>query len=180
LPDSGRLVSVGATIVMLQNRLIFGLITSGVSFGLSLLILRDFQRAAFTGLMGFVGSQAAVLVMAGQPDNRLHERQEELRQNIRSLQRKRSEAYASLMQLRQEQELMMMGQRPIPTPRSGPSQPIAATAANPWKPPAQVEANAAASNRRSTPLSWSLGTPKEPPVELALNGPRKKNPSRHH
>ncbi len=153
---------------MLQNRLIFGLITSGVSFGLSLLILRDFQRAAFTGLMGFVGSQAAVLVLAGQPDSRLHERQEELRQNIRSLQRKRADAYESLMQLRQEQELMMMGQRPMP--RSGNSASPPATAPNPWKPPARETAAAASPNGRSTPLSWSLGTPKEPPVELALNG----------
>jgi TerB-C domain len=150
---------------MFQNRLMFGLITGSVSFGLSLLILRDFQRAAFTGLMGFVGSQAAVFAMAGQPDSRLHARQEALRQNIRSLQRKRSEAYESLIQLRQEQALQLTGspapQSP-PPPASAPRSP-----GNPWQPRAAITPPA---TPKSNPVSWNLAAPKAPPIELELNG----------
>jgi myosin heavy subunit len=143
----------------------FGLITASVSFALSLLILRDFQRAIFTGLMGFVGSQAAVLLLTGAADGRLHQRQNELRQNIRSLQRKRAEAYESLLQLRREQEqLLAHPVAPQPSSNGGRlPQP-----ANPWQPATQQPSHPIA--LKAQPLSWTLTESQPLPPDLELNG----------
>jgi predicted nucleic acid-binding Zn-ribbon protein len=92
---------------MLKSRVVLSAITAGVSFTLSLLILRHFERAVFTGLMGFVASQAAVMVTSSQRDQGLLERQEELRGHVRALQQRRAIAYEELVALQRQQEALL-------------------------------------------------------------------------
>jgi hypothetical protein len=136
---------------MLQNRITLSLISGGIAFGLSLVLLRSFPRAAFTGLIGFVSSQASVLITSRQEEQRQQARQAELRQHIRSLQRKRAEAYEDLMQLRQEQARSL----------TAPSAPPATTNSpiNPWDRGHRPTATSAS----TLPVSWDLAAPIDAP-----------------
>jgi TerB-C domain len=139
---------------MLKNRLLLSLVTGGVGFGLSLLILRDFKMAAYTGLMGFVASQAGVLVTSSQHEDHLGDRREELRRHIRALQVRRTEVYDELALL-QAQYAELNAQLNVQ------SRSLPRTAARPWvatPPPA------------ATRVSWDLTEPRRSPVELELDG----------
>jgi small-conductance mechanosensitive channel len=139
---------------MLKNRLLLSLVTGGVGFGLSLLILRDFKMAAYTGLMGFVASQAGVLVTSSQHEAHLADRREELRRHIRTLQIRRTEVYDELALLQAQYANVVQQQSVVPARSVAVNQAIA----NPWTP--------------STPgrVSWDLTEPRRSPVELEMDG----------
>jgi predicted nucleic acid-binding Zn-ribbon protein len=139
---------------MLKNRLLLSLVTGGVGFGLSLLILRDFKMAAYTGLMGFVASQAGVLVTSSQHEDHLADRREELRRHIRALQVRRTEVYDELALL-QAQYAELNAQLSVQ------SRSLPRTAARPWVATPPVAA---------TRVSWDLTEPRRSPVELELDG----------
>jgi predicted nucleic acid-binding Zn-ribbon protein len=149
--------SVSAAIVMLKNRLILSFVTGGVGFGLSLLILRDFKQAAFTGVMGFVGSQAGVMVTGRQQEDQLHDRREELQRHIRALQTRRTEVYAELTAL--QAQYKALNQQVARTPSRSP------IAASPWAP----HAAAPIAPIRAARVSWDLTTPRRSPVEQELD-----------
>jgi cell division protein FtsL len=138
---------------MLKNRLLLSLVTGGVGFGLSLLILRDFKMAAYTGLMGFVASQAGVLVTSSQHEAHLSDRREELRRHIRALQIRRTEVYDELAQLQAQYARVVQPQSVVPARSVAVNQAIA----NPWIP--------------NTPgrVSWDLTEPRRSPVELEMD-----------
>jgi hypothetical protein len=138
---------------MLKNRLLLSLVTGGVGFGLSLLILRDFKMAAYTGLMGFVASQAGVLVTSSQHEAHLADRREELRRHIRALQIRRTEVYDELALLQAQYANVVQPQSVVPARSVAVNQAIA----NPWTP--------------STPgrVSWDLTEPRRSPVELEMD-----------
>jgi myosin heavy subunit len=148
---------------MLQNRITLSLISGGIAFGLSLVLLRNFPKAAFTGLIGFVSSQASVLITARQEEQRQQARQTELRQHIRSLQRKRSEAYEDLMQLRQEQtRLLASPPAYAATTNNSPINP------NPWE-----RSQRRSSTPATLPVSWDLTAPASPPATSPATNPSK-------
>ncbi len=137
---------------MLKNRLLLSLVTGGVGFGLSLLILRDFKMAAYTGLMGFVASQAGVLVTSSQHEDHLGDRREELRRHIRALQIRRTEVYEELASL---QAQLAMAPTVASTARSVT---VHQAIANPWTPSPTGR------------VSWDLTEPRRSPVELEMDG----------
>ncbi len=142
---------------MLKNRLLLSLVTGGVGLGLSLLILRDFKLAAFTGLMGFVGSQAGVLVAGRQQEDPLHHRREELQRHIRALQFRRTEVYEELAALQAQYKALSQQVARTPSRTS--------TAASPWAP----HAAAPVAPTRAARVSWDLTTPRRSPVEQELD-----------
>jgi phage shock protein A len=137
---------------MLKNRLLLSLVTGGVGFGLTLLILRDFKMAAYTGLMGFVASQAGVLVTSSQHEDHLGDRREELRRHIRALQVRRTEVYEELATL---QAQLAMAPAVMSTARSVA---VNQAIANPWTPSPTAR------------VSWDLTEPRRSPVELEMDG----------
>jgi cell division protein FtsL len=137
---------------MLKNRLLLSLVTGGVGFGLSLLILRDFKMAAYTGLMGFVASQAGVLVTSSQHEDHLRDRREELRRHIRALQIRRTEVYDELATL---QTQLAVAPAVVSTARSVA---VNQAIANPWTPSPTGR------------VSWDLTEPRRSPVELEMDG----------
>jgi predicted nucleic acid-binding Zn-ribbon protein len=142
---------------MLKNRLLLSLVTGGVGLGLSLLILRDFKLAAFTGLMGFVGSQAGVLVAGRQQEDPLHHRREELQRHIRALQFRRTEVYEELAAL--QAQYKALSQQVARTPSR------TTIAASPWAP----NAAAPVAPSRAARVSWDLTAPRRSPVEQELD-----------
>jgi TerB-C domain len=149
---------------MLKNRLLLSVVTGGVGFGLSLLILRDFKMAAYTGVIGFVASQAGVLVTRSQYEDHLHDRREELRRHIRALQGRRSEVYEELATLQAQAQsvqahLIQPQRSPITT---------SVGAANPWSTrPSQARPSAQSS--ATAKVSWDLTTPRRSPVEQEMD-----------
>jgi predicted nucleic acid-binding Zn-ribbon protein len=157
--------SVSAAIVMLKNRLLLSLVTGGVGLGLSLLILRDFKLAAFTGLMGFVGSQAGVLVTSRQQEDHLHNRHEELRRHIRALQFRRTEVYEELAALQAQYKTLSQQVARTPSRAASIDLRTSTTVASPWAP----NAAAPVAPTRAARVSWDLTTPRRSPVEQELD-----------
>jgi predicted nucleic acid-binding Zn-ribbon protein len=147
---------VSAAIVMLKNRLLLSVVTGGVGFGLSLLILRDFKMAAYTGLIGFVASQAGVLVTSSQYEDHLHDRREELRRHIRALQGRRTEVYDDLAALQAQFATLQAQVQQQPRSRTV-ATPVGT--ANPW----HAKPSAAAR------VSWDLTAPRRSPVEQEMD-----------
>ncbi len=145
---------------MLKNRLILSFVTGGVGFGLSLLILRDFKQAAFTGVMGFVGSQAGVMVTGRQQEDQLHDRREELQRHIRALQARRTGVYEELAAL--QAQYKTLSQQAVRPDRSAIS---TASAPNPWTPNLMPPI----APSRAARVSWDLTTPRRSPVEQELD-----------
>ncbi len=149
---------VSVAIVMLKNRLLMSLVTGGVGFGLSLLILRDFKGAAYTGLMGFIGSQAAVLVTSSQHESHLRDRRAELREHIHTLQRRRAEIYEDLTTLQTEYTELSTQLQPQQTANQGQKSAVAAQI-NPWQPQSHT----------TQPVSWNLTQPHQSTVDREIN-----------
>lgn len=90
---------------MSGNRFLLSSVAFGVSFGLGLLLSRgDFGKAFGGGCLTFVASQVGAVVATRHTENQLIGRTEELRGHIRSLQRRRSEAYVDLLDVIEEHD----------------------------------------------------------------------------
>ncbi|MBE9032325.1 hypothetical protein IQ266_21540 [filamentous cyanobacterium LEGE 11480] len=149
---------------MLKNRLLLSLVTGGIGFGLSLLILRDFKMAAYTGLMGFVASQAGVLVTSSQHEEHLRDRREELRGHIRALQQRRSNVYEELAQL--QAQCAEFSHRAQQLQRSTVATPGNAAIQNPWTPkPTSTGSNGPSAQR----VSWNLTEPRQSATDIELD-----------
>jgi predicted nucleic acid-binding Zn-ribbon protein len=157
--EPSSLSFVSAASVMLKNRLLLSLVTGGVGFGLTLLMQRNFQNAAFTGLMGMIGSQVAVVVTRSQYEDHLSDRREELRRHIRSLQARRAEVYNELsaMQAQYAAALAQLQQARIST------NPISTNSSNPWA------ASPLTRPIAPPPVSWDLANPRQSSVDRELD-----------
>ncbi|MCU0552447.1 MAG: hypothetical protein MUC48_24210 [Leptolyngbya sp. Prado105] len=89
---------------MFKSRLLLSLIALSVSFCVSLLMTRDFSRSLISGAVTLFASLVGASVVEGQYRQALNARSQELTGHIRSLQRKRSEAYEALVMMTQERD----------------------------------------------------------------------------
>jgi TerB-C domain len=126
---------------MFKARFFLSLVALGVSLGLALLILQDFGRALATGLITFVACQAAAMLAETRTELQFQSRNEELRAHIRSLQRRRAEAYDDLMLIQQQRDQASTGLSSVQTQLTQ----LKAQSTNLWR---QKEA-----------LSWNLTMP---------------------
>jgi TerB-C domain len=126
---------------MFKARFFLSLVALGVSLALALLILQDFGRALATGLITFVACQAAAMLAETRTELQFQSRNEELRAHIRSLQRRRAEAYDDLMLIQQQRDQASTGLSAVQTQLTQ----LKAQSTNLWR---QKEA-----------LSWNLTMP---------------------
>jgi septal ring factor EnvC (AmiA/AmiB activator) len=142
---------------MFRNRLLLSLVAGGTSFVLSLILSRDVGQAGLTGVIGLLATQTAAIALEGRYEERLRLRYDELKQNIRALQRRRSDAYDELMQLLEErnqvEKRMQLLQSQI---RLAESQ-----LPNPWDPRSHL--------LPSTP-SWNLAEARLPAAQVQVHG----------
>lgn len=138
---------------MFKARFFLSLVALGVSFGLGLLILQDFGRALATGLITFVACQAAALLAETRTEWQFQSRNEELRGHIRSLQRRRAEAYDELLLIQHQRDQAVVGLGSVQTQLTQ----LKAQSTNLWR---QKEA-----------LSWNLAQPKSGPDRVISSDP---------
>lgn len=104
--------------------------------------------------MGFVASQAGVLVTSNQHEEHLHERREELRGHIRALQRRRTQIYEELAALQaQHAEFSVQVQQARATATT------AVHRENPWMP----------RPRPAQPVSWDLTEPRRSITDVEID-----------
>jgi chromosome segregation ATPase len=89
---------------MIKGRLLLSLIAFIVSFSISLLASRDFGRAVLSGCVTLFSALVGSAVAEGQYRRGLIQRAAALRAHIRSLQRRRSETYESIMVMTGERD----------------------------------------------------------------------------
>lgn len=89
---------------MFKSRLLLSLVALSVSFGISLLLTRDFSKSLTNGVVTLFASLVGAAVAEGQHRQGLNQRSQELTGHIRALQRRRAEAYEALILMTQERD----------------------------------------------------------------------------
>lgn len=89
---------------MFKSRLLLSFVALSVSFCISLLITRDFPKSLINGVVTLFAALVGAAVAEGQHRQGLHQRSQELTGHIRALQRRRAEAYESLVMMTQERD----------------------------------------------------------------------------
>ncbi len=89
---------------MIKGRLLLSLIAFVVSFSISLLTGRDFGKAVLSGAITLFAALVGSSVAEGRYRYSLGRRAEDLKANIRALQRRRTETYEALVLMTQERD----------------------------------------------------------------------------
>lgn len=89
---------------MFKSRLLLSLVAFSVSFCISLLITRDLSKSVIHGAITLFASLVGAAVSENRHRQALYQRSEDLTGHIRALQRRRAEAYESLVMITQEHD----------------------------------------------------------------------------
>ncbi|MBE9014414.1 hypothetical protein IQ250_29925, partial [Pseudanabaenaceae cyanobacterium LEGE 13415] len=122
------------------------LVAFSVSFVISLLITRDFPRSLISGAVTLFASLVGAAFAENQYRQALYRRSEELTGHIRSLQRKRAEAYESLVLITQERDRISNSLNSLQTQLRN----LQVQSANLWQ--------------QKEELSWNLTSPQASPA----------------
>ncbi|UBF29146.1 hypothetical protein K9N68_15690 [Kovacikia minuta CCNUW1] len=110
---------------MLKSRLLLGSIAFGVSFGINFLTSRDASKALVVGLTTVPAALIAAFVVDRRSYKQAETRLAVLKSHIRTLQKRRSEAYQALVEVesaQKEQTVLSFNAMPLqPQPRQLPS-----------------------------------------------------------
>ncbi|MGG6268332.1 tellurite resistance TerB C-terminal domain-containing protein [Leptolyngbya sp. AN03gr2] len=131
---------------MFKSRLMLSLVAFSVSFVISLLITRDFTRSLISGAVTLFASLVGAAFSENQYRQSLYRRSEELTTHIRSLQRKRAEAYESLVLITQERDRISNSLNSLQTQLRN----LQVQSANLWQ--------------QKEELSWNLTSPQASPT----------------
>ncbi|BAU11159.1 hypothetical protein LEP3755_16520 [Leptolyngbya sp. NIES-3755] len=131
---------------MFKSRLMLSLIAFSVSFVISLLITRDLTRSLISGAVTLFASLVGAAFSENQYRQALYRRSEELTTHIRSLQRKRAEAYESLVLITQERDRISNSLNSLQTQLRN----LQVQSANLWQ--------------QKEELSWNLTSPQASPA----------------
>lgn len=131
---------------MFKSRLLLSLVALSVSFSISLLITRDFTKSVINGTVTLFASLVGAAVSENRYRQALYQRSQELTGHIRALQRRRAEAYESLVEVTQERDRISISLNSLQTQLRN----LQVQSANLWQ--------------QKEELSWNITSPQASPA----------------